>query len=271
MALWNFCWQNSVKQASRAQILDKATEYIQYMRRKNHTHQQDIDDLKKQNALLEQQGKCRSCHWCLFMMWCSLSVTICSIWWVVFTAVFFYFLSFCLWIPQFVHWRRPRGTLSSRQTTLLTAACTQTVKAARCPPSTAGPTPALNQSLMSRPTERSCAWSPARLGSRPPAPPPRFPKQTLFAHQAQLLLLPVRTQSCLLTPIQETRWRLCERGAIMYKTLLPSFFSPGKHPLTPFVAQQQLWRSPQSEAALQFWRTLCFSNLMITIHNQMWR
>lgn len=29
------------------------------MRRKNHTHQQDIDDLKKQNALLEQQGECR--------------------------------------------------------------------------------------------------------------------------------------------------------------------------------------------------------------------
>ncbi|XP_054469588.1 protein max-like isoform X2 [Anoplopoma fimbria] len=44
------------EKASRAQILDKATEYIQYMRRKNHTHQQDIDDLKKQNALLEQQG-----------------------------------------------------------------------------------------------------------------------------------------------------------------------------------------------------------------------
>ncbi|XP_066533677.1 protein max isoform X1 [Hoplias malabaricus] len=50
-----FCSQQSVKQASRAQILDKATEYIQYMRRKNHTHQQDIDDLKRQNALLEQQ------------------------------------------------------------------------------------------------------------------------------------------------------------------------------------------------------------------------
>ncbi|KAF3844759.1 hypothetical protein F7725_007922 [Dissostichus mawsoni] len=48
-------FKSSVKQASRAQILDKATEYIQYMRRKNHTHQQDIDDLKKQNALLEQQ------------------------------------------------------------------------------------------------------------------------------------------------------------------------------------------------------------------------
>ncbi|XP_046906036.1 protein max-like isoform X3 [Hypomesus transpacificus] len=47
--------KQSVKQASRAQILDQATEYIQYMRRKNHTHQQDIDDLKKQNALLEQQ------------------------------------------------------------------------------------------------------------------------------------------------------------------------------------------------------------------------
>lgn len=46
-----------MQQASRAQILDKATEYIQYMRRKNHTHQQDIDDLKRQNALLEQQGE----------------------------------------------------------------------------------------------------------------------------------------------------------------------------------------------------------------------
>ncbi|XP_078593651.1 protein max-like isoform X7 [Branchiostoma floridae x Branchiostoma japonicum] len=43
------------KQASRAQILNKATDYIQYMRRKNQTHQQDIDDLKKQNALLDQQ------------------------------------------------------------------------------------------------------------------------------------------------------------------------------------------------------------------------
>ncbi|KAM6965593.1 protein max isoform 1-T1 [Aplochiton taeniatus] len=49
------CQEQSIKQASRAQILDKATEYIQYMRRKNHTHQQDIDDLKRQNALLEQQ------------------------------------------------------------------------------------------------------------------------------------------------------------------------------------------------------------------------
>ncbi|XP_061559767.1 protein max isoform X2 [Phycodurus eques] len=54
---------SSTKQASRAQILDKATEYIQYMRRKNHTHQQDIDDLKRQNALLEQQGNASTlCH-----------------------------------------------------------------------------------------------------------------------------------------------------------------------------------------------------------------
>ncbi|XP_031436144.1 protein max isoform X2 [Clupea harengus] len=53
--------KHSVKQASRAQILDKATEYIQYMRRKNHTHQQDIDDLKRQNALLEQQVNAVTC------------------------------------------------------------------------------------------------------------------------------------------------------------------------------------------------------------------
>uniref|UniRef100_A0A3Q2HSX0 Protein max n=1 Tax=Equus caballus TaxID=9796 RepID=A0A3Q2HSX0_HORSE len=50
------------EKASRAQILDKATEYIQYMRRKNHTHQQDIDDLKRQNALLEQQEVLTACY-----------------------------------------------------------------------------------------------------------------------------------------------------------------------------------------------------------------
>ncbi|KAL0115147.1 hypothetical protein PUN28_010621 [Cardiocondyla obscurior] len=43
------------KVASRAQILKKAAEYIQYMRRKNTSHQQDIDDLKKQNSILENQ------------------------------------------------------------------------------------------------------------------------------------------------------------------------------------------------------------------------
>ncbi|KAI5707124.1 hypothetical protein M8J75_014763 [Diaphorina citri] len=42
-------------QASRAQILKKAADYIQFMRRKNASHQQDIDDLKRQNAILEAQ------------------------------------------------------------------------------------------------------------------------------------------------------------------------------------------------------------------------
>jgi Max protein len=45
------------KVASRAQILKKAAEYIQFMRRKNSAHQQDIDDLKRQNAMLETQSK----------------------------------------------------------------------------------------------------------------------------------------------------------------------------------------------------------------------
>lgn len=45
------------KVASRAQILKKAAEYIQFMRRKNSSHQQDIDDLKRQNSLLESQSK----------------------------------------------------------------------------------------------------------------------------------------------------------------------------------------------------------------------
>lgn len=43
------------EKASRAQILNKATDYIQYMRRKNHTHQSDIDELKRQNMILDQQ------------------------------------------------------------------------------------------------------------------------------------------------------------------------------------------------------------------------
>ncbi|XP_076683686.1 MYC associated factor X isoform X2 [Andrena cerasifolii] len=43
------------KVASRAQILKKAAEYIQFMRRKNSSHQQDIDDLRRQNSLLESQ------------------------------------------------------------------------------------------------------------------------------------------------------------------------------------------------------------------------
>jgi len=42
-------------QASRAQILKKAADYIQFMRRKNAAHQQDIDDLKRQNEALQTQ------------------------------------------------------------------------------------------------------------------------------------------------------------------------------------------------------------------------
>ncbi|XP_037025786.1 protein max [Bradysia coprophila] len=45
------------KAASRAQILKKAADFIQFMRRKNFSHQQDIDDLKRQNKILEQQIK----------------------------------------------------------------------------------------------------------------------------------------------------------------------------------------------------------------------
>ncbi|XP_054707107.1 protein max-like [Uloborus diversus] len=41
--------------ASRAQILKKAADYIQSMRRKNSAHQQDIDDLRRQNKILEEQ------------------------------------------------------------------------------------------------------------------------------------------------------------------------------------------------------------------------
>jgi len=43
------------KQSSRAQILKKAAEYIQFMRRKNSAHQHDIEDLKRQNHVLENQ------------------------------------------------------------------------------------------------------------------------------------------------------------------------------------------------------------------------
>ncbi|GAB1604596.1 protein max-like [Argonauta hians] len=40
---------------SRAQILKKAADYIQFMRTKNYGHQKDIEDLKKQNTYLEKQ------------------------------------------------------------------------------------------------------------------------------------------------------------------------------------------------------------------------
>ena len=41
--------------SSRAQILKKASEYIAFMRRKNGSHATDIEDLRRQNAHLENQ------------------------------------------------------------------------------------------------------------------------------------------------------------------------------------------------------------------------
>ena len=43
------------EKSSRAQILHKATEHIQYMRRKNISNQVDIDELKRHNTILDQQ------------------------------------------------------------------------------------------------------------------------------------------------------------------------------------------------------------------------
>lgn len=45
------------KVASRAQILKKAAEFIKYMKQKNRAHLNDIEDLKRQNNMLETQSK----------------------------------------------------------------------------------------------------------------------------------------------------------------------------------------------------------------------
>lgn len=45
------------EKASRAQILKKAAEYIQSMRKKNQTNQADIDELCRLNKMLEEQMK----------------------------------------------------------------------------------------------------------------------------------------------------------------------------------------------------------------------
>lgn len=45
----------SGEKSSRAQILKQATDYIQFMGKKNGSIQQDIEDLRKQNNALEQQ------------------------------------------------------------------------------------------------------------------------------------------------------------------------------------------------------------------------
>lgn len=43
-------------QTSRSQILKQATDYIQYMTKKNGSVQNEINELKRQNRILEQQG-----------------------------------------------------------------------------------------------------------------------------------------------------------------------------------------------------------------------
>jgi len=45
------------EKASRAMILKQATDYIQFMTKKNSSIQSDIDDLKRQTIVLEQQVK----------------------------------------------------------------------------------------------------------------------------------------------------------------------------------------------------------------------
>lgn len=57
-----FVFFNPPKQASRAQILRKAAEFIQFMRRKNQSHQINIEDLKRQNNMLETQST-YDCDW----------------------------------------------------------------------------------------------------------------------------------------------------------------------------------------------------------------
>ncbi|CAD5121376.1 DgyrCDS9897 [Dimorphilus gyrociliatus] len=43
------------EKASRAQILKRATEYIIYVAKRNDKHQSDIDDVRRQNTLLDSQ------------------------------------------------------------------------------------------------------------------------------------------------------------------------------------------------------------------------
>ncbi|KAF2354729.1 Myc-type basic helix-loop-helix (bHLH) domain [Trinorchestia longiramus] len=45
------------EKSSRAQILKKASDYIDFMRKKISAHQADIEDLQRQNELLEAQIK----------------------------------------------------------------------------------------------------------------------------------------------------------------------------------------------------------------------
>lgn len=148
-------------------------------------------------------------------------------------------------LSQFVRSRRPKGT--ARQTTLLTAAFTQTAKAARCRPSTGAPTPALNRSRMSLPTGRSCAESPARCC------------QARVLQTDSLFLCP--PASCLHSDLragQVTSWRLCKKRFQPSFSLQASVMSILLPPPPP--------SRPQREAVLKF--LLCFWNILVTINNQ---
>ena len=58
-------------QTSRAQILKHATEYIQFMNKKNGSIQKDIDSMKRQNQYLKQQGDDSFCHHLITMYTCQ--------------------------------------------------------------------------------------------------------------------------------------------------------------------------------------------------------
>lgn len=126
--------------------------------------------------------------------------------------------SFCncapVWVlSQSVHSRRPRGT--ARQTTLLTAAFTQTAKAARCRPSTGAPTPAQNRSRMSLLAGRNCAGTPARC------------IQALVL-QTDSLFFFCPLASCLHSDLrlgQGISWRLCVNPFKLLYFLQASFMS----------------------------------------------
>lgn len=133
---------------------------------------------------------------------------------------FSFLLSFCNCayvrvLFQFVHWRRPKGT--ARQTTPLTAAFTQTAKAARCRPSTGAPTPALSQSRMSLPTGRSCVESPARCCQAP-----ALQTDSLFLCPPASCLLPSESRSG-------------DELKTLQETLSTFIFPPGKRHVNPFV------------------------------------
>lgn len=194
------------------------------MRRKNHTHQQDIDDLKKQNALLEQQGE-----WRRFLPLCQY---LCG------SNFWFYFLLLFVDPPQSVLWRRPKATARSRQTTRPTAACTQTARAAPCRPLTAVPTPAQNRNRTSCPIERSYAWSPARLSHAGAAPPPNSQTDSFCPAQPPSHLSAL-SPAPLLRPRSRAEDSVKEVLSCV-KTLLPAFCPlPDKCPSALFAAWLQ--------------------------------